>query len=314
MYQNHHLRSELQEWKNRLYKTSFHQADNSFNHFFDRIKEQKKLNSLLILLKEKYPIKDEEITNYLENSHLLFRNTFDEKIYISIVYHILAHIRGKKHISIFYYTLGTGGDQKERLESIFENFVEPLTNYLHDNLDKDNTTLYLLEKYKKRTEWFTKDKLVSKYQNAKKEFEQIFEDDLRMYLFDQGIEYPFSTPKSSSGRADVVANIETEEPLVLEIKIFDSNKKYGKDRIKKGFNQIVKYANDYNKNIGYLIIFNLDQVELEFKFNEQNKMFPSCIEFNNKFYYFITINLNFETSASKSNLKKITITENELIE
>ena len=79
----------------------------------------------------------------------------------------------------------------------------------------------MLEKYKRRTEWFTFSNLLEKYSTADKNYEQIFEDDLRLFLFDQGIDYPFSTPKSTSGRGDIIGSIDTNDPLIIEIKIFD---------------------------------------------------------------------------------------------
>ena len=203
---------------------------------------------------------------------------------------------------------------KENLQAFLDRVIAPIVNYLHESLDDVNTLLYLLEKYKLRVEWFIKDTLKEKYRNApNKQYEQIFEDDIRLYLFDQGIDFPFSTPKSASGRADVVSLVNTEDPLVMEIKVIDSEKKYGKERIISGFTQIVKYANDYHKNVGYLVVFNLDNVEIEIENKEPDSKFPNRVMFNGKVYYIIVVNLNYDISASKQkDLKKITITLEDL--
>jgi hypothetical protein len=191
--------------------------------------------------------------------------------------------------------------------------INPIVMFLHDSLDKSNSTIYLLEKYKKRSEWFKKEELRNIYQDATKSYEDLFENDLRLFLFDQGVEYPFSTPKSTSGRADIISNLDTSEPLVVEIKIFDRTKKYGKDRIADGFSQIVQYTNDYNKNEGYLVIYNLDTAELNFKFIDNNQFFPPMYIFNGKRYYFIVINLGQTKSASKlGKSETIEITEKDL--
>lgn len=316
MYQNHNLRSQLQEFRNRLFKSNFQQVNVNFNFFFDKIHSINKLNSIIKILNVKYSFTEKEIEKIFENYYSKIENLKfeNEEHHIGLIYGLLSHIRKNGQITNFIWSIGSGREGNERLQSVFENFVDPFVNYLHDQLDEDNTILYLLEKYKKRTEWFTKNMLLEKYNKATKSYEQILEDDLRMFLFEQGIEYPFSTPKSASGRADTVANLDTEEPLVLEIKIFDSNKNYKINRIKEGFAQIVKYSNDYNKNIGYLIIFNIDNIEIEYKFENLNNFFPSLIEFNNKFYYIITVNLNYEKSASKSDLNVLTVTEKDLLE
>lgn len=189
-----------------------------------------------------------------------------------------------------------------------------MVNYIHDELDSSNGILYLLEKYKRRTEWFLAAKLENKYKTAAPSYEQVFEDDLRMYLFDQGIDYPFSTPASSSGRADIIGLIETNDPLILEIKIFDKQRSYGKPRISSGFAQIVRYARDYNKPVGYLVIYNLDKVEIHIETERKDKTFPYRIEFAGKIFYIIIVNLNFGTSSSKlKKLDVVSLTMDEII-
>ncbi|WP_417599766.1 hypothetical protein [Owenweeksia hongkongensis] len=198
---------------------------------------------------------------------------------------------------------------------IVDNFIKPLFNYLHDSIDSSGFVLYLLEKYKKRTEWFLKEGLLNKYQDANKSFEQILEDDLRLYLFDQGIDYPFSTPQSASGRADMVGLIDTDDPLVAEVKIIDREKGYGMDRIKSGFAQIEKYTNDYHKDFGYLVLYNMDDREVHFDLGTPNKVWPPRLELNSKVYYFVVVNLYPSEAASKQKkLKAITVTKDDLVD
>ncbi len=191
---------------------------------------------------------------------------------------------------------------------IIEEYISPILYFFHDRLNKSNSVVYLLEKYKKRTEWFTKSQLYSAYKSSTKNYEKIFEDDLRLFLFEQGIDYPFSTPMSASGRADIIGEIETDDPLIVEIKIFDRDKGYGAERIKEGFTQIVKYANDYNKDFGFLVVFNMDEVELNLIDSENGNLFPPSTTFNNKTFFVIVVNCLDGKSASKSgNIKEIEI-------
>ncbi|MGF6848296.1 hypothetical protein QFZ51_003531 [Chitinophaga sp. W3I9] len=122
---------------------------------------------------------------------------------------------------------------------------------------------------------------------------------MRLYLFDQGIDFPFSTPRSPAGRSDIVGLIDTSAPLIMEIKVYDKEKNYRKNRIISGFSQIVRYTADYNKHVGYLTVFNLDQIEIEIEQQQAGNRFPYSIEFNGKIFYLIIINLNTDTSASK---------------
>lgn len=310
MYYNHQLRSNLQEWKNQLCKSEYDDFQNNFKFFFNKIYEEGILKSIIENAQDEYTLNDEELDEWMKQL------SQDKVIYINekqrfsfYMYYCNYFIKENKN-PIDYTYLGF----KDRSKALLNRVITPLVTYLHSTLDDINTLLYILEKYKLRTEWFTKESLRNKYVNAlNRQYEQVLEDDIRLYLFDQGIDYPFSTPKSASGRADIVSLVNTEDPLVMEIKIYDSERKYGKERIISGFTQIVKYANDYHKNVGYLVVFNLDEIEIEIENIEPDNKFPNRIIFNGKTYYIIVVNLNYDTSASNlKKLNKVTIPYNEL--
>ncbi|HTH57637.1 MAG TPA: hypothetical protein VL728_16415 [Cyclobacteriaceae bacterium] len=314
-YSNHNLRSNLQEWKNRLSRATYDQFGNQLKYLLENIEKNIQLKGVIDEACLKRPYANDVLTQFVDQRQdggdIAFEN---ETHQVAFNYQFLKYFISRignynLHALIFFQR----GDFNDTKSEIIENYISPIIYYLHDKLEKSSSTIYLLEKYKKRTEWFTKKELHNLYSTADKSYEQIFEDDLRLFLFDQGIDYPFSTPKSASGRADVVGEIETNDPIVIEIKIFDRNKNYGKDRVKDGFSQIVKYSNDFNKDVGYLVIFNMDEAELNLKFSEGTQIFPPSIKFNNKVFYFIVINLSMTESASKSGVvKEVEITEQEL--
>ncbi|MFC0320751.1 hypothetical protein [Olivibacter oleidegradans] len=315
-YANHNLRTNLQEWKSRLYKASYQQFGQQLKHLFNNIDNSPQLFGVISEIISKFPYTDGELEEK-GNQRRGNRNSFfdSEAEQASFSYQLVKYyFKSLNNYNLHNYTIPAiyGRDFEATKDNIVEDFISPILNHLHDRLDKSSATIFLLEKYKKRTEWFTRQELNKAYKSANNNYEQIFEDNLRLFLFDQGIDYPFSTPLSSSGRADIVGEIETDDPLIVEIKIFDREKHYGKDRIKKGFSQIVKYANDYHKDAGYLVIFNMENVELNFKFGD-NKNFPTAFVFNGKTFYFIVINCDREESASKiGTLKEVTITAEEL--
>tara|TARA_B100000953_G_scaffold272646_1_gene244228 strand:- start:4554 stop:5513 length:960 start_codon:yes stop_codon:yes gene_type:complete len=314
-YANHNLRTSIQEWKNRLYKAPHNQFGNQLKYIFKNFDSNLQINGILKEITHKYPLSKEEFDRLIQSRRDIYDQEFENEIHqAAFTYQFLKHfIEWKNTYDLQEYMFFHFGDGDETTNGIIENYITPITNVLHDYLDKSNSVLYLLEKYKRRTEWFTKEKLFSDYDTATKNYEQILEDDLRLFLFDQGIDYPFSTPSSASGRADIIGEIETDDPLIIEIKIFDRQKSYGKDRIKEGFTQIVKYANDYNKDVGYLVIFNMDEAELNFNLEENNMIFPPRLTFNNKVFYVVVINAGFHQSASKrGKTQQIEILENEL--
>jgi len=313
-YANHNLRTSIQEWKNRLYKAPHVQFGNQLNYLLKNFESNLQIHGILKEISQQYNLSREEFDNIIKSRRDINEEKFENEIHqAAFTYQFLIHfIEWKETYDLHNNTYFHYGNSNETINAIIENFITPITYVLHDYLDKSSSILYLLEKYKRRTEWFTKEKLFSKYDIATKSYEQILEDDLRLYLFDQGIDYPFSTPASASGRADIIGEIETDDPLIVEIKIFDRRKGYGKERIKDGFTQIIKYANDYNKDVGYLVIFNMDNAELNFHFDE-NLIFPPRLTFNNKVFYFVVINAGFHESASKrGKTEQIEIFEKEL--
>lgn len=314
MYYNHNLRTDLQEWKSRLVRAEYNQFGNQLKFFIEFIENNKLISSLLNEANNKYKFEESYFKNLDRTERYFdaeFENSIEQTAYsYQLIQYIVSQTGFSKINQNFYLGIG---DYNDQANVIIDNIITPMIYYFHDVLDKSNSTTYLLEKYKKRVEWFTKSHLIDRYKSAKKSYEDILEEDLRLFLFDQGIDYPFSTPKSASGRADIIGAIDTENPLIVEIKILDKEKNYGLERVKTGFHQIVNYTNDYNKDDGYLVIFNFDKVKYDFKVDNSNS-FPPMLTFNNKTYYFILINMYDKETASKlGTLEKIEITENELL-
>lgn len=316
MYYAHNLRANLQEWRNRLYKSNHFDFHNNYNFFFSNLNENRLIKTLLETASSKYPISEEQLNSY-------YSQVFDQGIPLEFGYENSEDAAGSLYQLLMFFKLknvvpraltdhmGFGRDFSLQKDGFLQNFVQPIIDYLHDSIDDVNFTLYLLERYKLRTEWFMVKNLLKKYQEAENEFEKVLDSDLRLYLFDQGIKYPLSTPLSQSGRADIIAMLEGEEPLMLEVKVIDKEKKYGKHRIVEGFSQIFKYTTDYNKNIGYLVTYNLDEIEI--KFDLQENKFPLKVFVNGITIFLIVINLNQTISASKiGKLQTMTIKESEL--
>lgn len=310
MYHTHRLRSNLQEWRNRLYKSNYQTFSSYYSQFMDRLQQEPLLSLLLKQSTDAYPLLESELKG------------MDEKLARGINFKTGQHAAATLYQTLISYASmgyspnalvddfgGYSGTHSERIVSFVDKMIEPIVHYLHDSIEETSFVLYLLERYKKRTEWFMASTLNEKYSQATSNYEQIFEDDLRLFLFDQGIDYPFSTPKSNSGRADIVGQLHTDDPLVLEVKIYDSERKYKKNRVIDGFKQIVEYANNYNKTTGYLVVYNLDPIEILINTSSGEQTFPQRVIFNNKVYYIIFINLNYKVSASKRGQQKVEVIE-----
>jgi hypothetical protein len=191
-------------------------------------------------------------------------------------------------------------DYKSALRNFTERFVKPLHNYLVDQLESSSTMIYILLRYKRWAEWFEAKRLRDLY---KAEGETGLDRDLRRFLFESGIDYPFSQPESPGGRVDIAAGLETDDPLVLEVKIWDSDKNYKKNRCCDGLRQVMDYATKYGKDRGHVIVFNLDPEPLVFVSPISTDEWPPRIEYGNMTYYFIALDIAEQTKPVSQRAK-----------
>jgi len=151
--------------------------------------------------------------------------------------------------------------------------VEPLIRYLEEQLGTTSDILYLLEKYRRRVEWFEQARLYQAVASDRSVGESVVDRDLRQFLFDQGVDYPFSQPTSASGKADVVADVDSEDPLVCELKLYDGDH-YGVPYIAQGANQAFRYARDYGKPAAYLVVANMSDQRLQIESDSEARDWP----------------------------------------
>lgn len=232
MYYNHNLKTSLQEWKARLTKASIVQFSNQLKFLINNLENNKILFGFIQEAILKYKLTEDELDKYNSFNKVFAPPTFiDELQQVSFCYSTLKYYF--QQFEIQGVDRCFSGDFEILKAKFIENLITPIIYYLQDKLDKSNSTIYLLERYKRRTEWFTSEELKMKYELANEKYEEIFQDHLSLFLFDNGIDYVFSTPKSNSGRADIIASIETDNPIVIEIKIYDGKKNIGKTKSSK---------------------------------------------------------------------------------
>jgi hypothetical protein len=204
-------------------------------------------------------------------------------------------------LSSLFTNMTSSRNVNDICHTISQQYFLPLYKHILEKIENNGNMLYLLDRYRHRTEWFQKERLFTMYKDNTSHGEDLLTKDLQEYLHSQGIDYPFSTPLSPSGRSDLIGLIESTDPLVLEIKLFDLNKGYGKEYIRKGLTQAYRYSLDYGKPVGYLLIFNLDEKDINFE-NASDEPVKS-IRIGDKLIYILVVNL-FGHQKSASQLKK----------
>ena len=215
------------------------------------------------------------------------------------------------------YIYHKNGSINQGIDFFREFFLEPFYEYLDEQLDDQKAVLSLLKRYKHRSEWFYRDYLYKLSQeieennkNHREEF--LLTINLYSFLYDQGIDFTIE-PSSITGKVDLISAQDTKDPIILDAKIFD-NKSRGKLYIKKAFNQIYTYTQQYNEPFGYLVIFKVTDHDLNISTKINHYNLP-IVTYNHKTIFFIVIDIfTYEKSISqRGELKSITITEDELI-
>lgn len=206
---------------------------------------------------------------------------------------------------------GETSDAFEALNKFRVLFVEPLYEYLDEQLDDQRAILALLRRYKHKCEWFQRNNLHKMWEDDTQRGEKKLALNLYEYLHDQGLDFNIE-PWSISGEADLVAAQKSDDPLIADVKIFsDSNKK---SYIINGFAQIHRYTSTYNEPFGYLIIFNTSGNNLQISLPNQEQSTPFVV-YNGKTIFMLTIDIYpIEATASKEGkLKTVQITEKDLV-
>lgn len=234
----------------------------------------------------------------------------DENFKIAFYYKILSNIKEDSFDDVLcssnVFLKGNG------LEDNTRNFKEqvflPFYRYIFEKVSDGDFLLYLLYRFKFNVEWFGKHKLYEIYKNNPKE--DLLDIDLRRFLFNEGIDYPYSTPKTASGKPDIVLHVE-EKPLPLEVKVFDPERGYGKERIISGFLQARRYTEDYAQHLGYLVIFNPSFTYLEIK---SNSKLPSLTVGSKEIVgLVIDINPDRPTASRDRKVERVIINNEDLI-
>lgn len=199
------------------------------------------------------------------------------------------------------------------LRDMSELAFEPFIEYLEERIGTASQVLYLLERLKQRVETFDAGELFVKYTGDTAHGEAIYDHYIRKFLFDQGVDYIISQPRSASGEADIVAQLNSEDALVEESKLYNG-KNYGIPYVRKGFNQAVQYAHDYNKTTAHLIVINLSSDNLQLPSDEDTTIWPPRLQSSGVTVYIVVIRAaDLESASSRGSQRTIKVERDDLI-
>jgi hypothetical protein len=200
------------------------------------------------------------------------------------------------------------------LETFRQEYVEPLFDYIDEQIDDKRTTLVLLKKFKYHCEWFHRAEMFERFKDDTGKGESVLANRLYQYLHDQGIQFQIE-PQSASGRIDLISAQSGKDRLVADAKLFNPERGQDRGYIIKGFRQIYDYTRDFNESFGYLVIFKTCEQDLAIPTQNQESSIP-LITHNNKTVFLVVIDIyDYPESASKrGKLQAYEITPQQFVE
>jgi hypothetical protein len=195
------------------------------------------------------------------------------------------------------HELSMGGNLNDDARALVERVYAPLFDYLIERVAQDSSVLYMLDRFVRLVEWFDRNALHVAYLQNTHQGEEVYDRALRRFLFQEGVNMPYSQTKSASGLSDVLSDLDTEEPLICEVKLFLTDKR----ALAGGVHQAVLYAQDYGKSTAYVVIINLSGRPLDLPADGDEKSLPKYLDVAGIRVYLIPVRaLPPATTASKA--------------
>ncbi len=308
------LRVKLQERKDAVLRAKHDYVESHLKTFLEFISTQPVLCSVTAKLNDSLTGEEKkEVLRHLDEDGIpeLPADEVRRAAYLVVILHFLIDKQYSGDLIQKLSALFRNSHFQDDVDEYTEQLFLPLYHYYDEKIDDSDLLLYLLLKYKRLSEWFDREKLYGLVGQNPGKREETLDLHLRRFLMDQGFDYPFSTPSSPKGRADIVVHSE-EKPLPIEIKLFDADS-YGRSYIKKGFTQVLHYAEDYHQGCGYLVVFNLSDRLLQVCKESTEDYFPR-IQTQNKTIFVILVNIHpVIASASQEREPKTVVIDEEYL-
>lgn len=307
---NKQLRYELQVSKERFLRYDCRAFNDELRLFFDFLHTKPLFNGLIEELRLDLPNFKTIYADMVANQRIILPKTEKERVRLCLSFLEYCINEGKEDEA---FQIGIALGHLTRPKDFFiQQFFTPFYEYLNQHIEDLSSVLYIIEKFKLRSQWFERERLSNLYNSDTSTGESKLDKSLREFLFDNGIEYPFSSPASDSGRADIVASLHTPDPVIIEVKVFDGVGR-GRNHIRKGFRQINEYMTDYSKDVGYLVIFNVCDKDLHFSLSCADK--PPRVSSSNKTVFIIDVDIfhDIKPASQRPQLEVYEITEAQLL-
>ncbi len=212
---------------------------------------------------------------------------------------MLRHIsESDQQITQFLFVFSSESKYDLMARDFVEQVVRPLFDYLDESLGNVSSVLYALGRYIRQVEWFDQKSLYGEFTANTRKGEEVYDRHLREFLFREGLNMPYSQMQSPSGRSDVLSNLEGDDPLVCELKVYDGDNR-DVAHLAAGVTQAMHYASDHGKSAAYLVIVNLATRPLQLPNDGPDVTYPGYLDLPGARVYFVQVRGLPRESASK---------------
>lgn len=208
MYYNKNLVQNIFNWYSRVQHSTLDNFQFDLKFLLKNIGDNATIKGVISEAEKKYFLDKKELKRIDEDLQFDFYEIGMDSLEhrAAICYQLTKFMANEYKYKLNTLTHFNFGNFQQTQNRVCSDLILPFIQFIADSLENTNSIVYLLEKYKKRTEWFTSDKLLIQYSTKTKNYEDSLEEDLRLFLFDHGIDYPFQ-----------LLNLNLVEPILLEI-------------------------------------------------------------------------------------------------
>lgn len=198
------------------------------------------------------------------------------------------------------------------IETICTYALEPLFDYLDEQLDARNVTLAILRQYKDRSELLRAGRLRAMADGPVEGQvgERAIVLDLYEYLHDQGIRFIIE-PVHADGRPDAVLARSAGDEAIIDAKLV-GDPTTAKRTIVSGFRQVAAYCRARSEPVGYLLVYATTPLDIVLADGSSDDSFP-CVRMGECTVYYVLVDISAGPSASKKpKAREIVITREDL--
>lgn len=306
------LRYKLQKRVRRLNSVRPDMFIMGLRQFWVFFEKNQTYSGIMQLLLAKFPDLTQDVEKIFDGQNIIGET---EEESAALGYSVLkraAQLENSSDLFHLAYHYGEPDNMQEAVEIFRDTFLEPFYEYVDETLDDERAMLALLLRYKHRCEWFRRKLLWEIVQENTQKGEKLLALDLYSYLYDQGLEFNIE-PSSITGAIDLIAAQGSSDPLLADAKIFDGQSR-SKTYIRKAFNQIYTYCQQFNESFGYLVIYKITDRDLHLSLRALSRDVPMLV-YNHKTIFILTIDiyLHSKSVSQRDPLEAIQINENELV-